>query len=68
MGQRSNRSPAGIDLNLPRAGGTVEFHLVAAFDTQLANMIGAFVIGGQPTGFDLFHFRIVDTTDIADGV
>ena len=44
--QAPHRSPAGRGLHLVHAGDAVQFALVALLHTQLANVVGAPVVGG----------------------
>src|SRR6185436_11317334 len=66
--QRADRAAAGIDLDLLRAGRAVQLLLVRALDAELADVVGALVVGRAAQALDALHVRVVDAADVADRV
>ena len=66
--ERADRAPPGVDLHLLGAGGAVQLLLVGALDAELADVVRALVVGGEPLRFDALHVGVVDASDVADRV
>ena len=60
--------PAGVDLDFLDAGRPVQLALVGELDADLADVVGALVVGGLVPLVDAHQVAIVDAPDVADDV
>ena len=66
--QRADAAPAGVDLDLLEAGGAVQLALVGRFDADLADVVGAAVVGVDALVLERRLVVLVDAADVADHV
>ena len=67
-GQPAHRVAAGRGFHLLDAGGAVQHAFVAAFHAQLADVVGAAVVGRLVGILDALFFLLVDAADVAHHV
>ena len=66
--QRADGAAAGVDLDPLAAGGAVQVLLVGALDAELADVVGALVVGRGALRLDAVHVGLVDAPDVAHRV
>ena len=66
--QAAHGAAVGAGLHLLEAGGAVQFGLVALLDAELADVVGAAVVGGVLRIVDGGLLALVDAADVADQV
>jgi hypothetical protein len=64
--QRAHSAAAGVDLDLLDAGRAVQLTLVGELDADLADIVGALVVGALAPLVDAYEVAIVDASDVAD--
>ena len=67
-GQRAHGAAARVDLHLLDAGGAVQLAFVGQLDADLADVVGALVVGGLLPLLDPLDVAVVDAADVADHV
>ena len=58
--------PAGVHLDFLHAGRAVQLALVGQLEADLADVVGALVVGGLVPVVDPVDIAIVDAADVAD--
>ena len=66
--QRAHRAARGVDFDLLPARGAMQFALVRQLDADLADVVGALVVGGCVPLGDALDVVVVDAADVADDV
>src|SRR6185295_14131519 len=66
--ERADGAPARVDLDPLGAGHAVQLALVGPLDAELADVVGALVVGGEAEAVDAAQVRVVDAADVADRV
>jgi len=66
--ERAHRAPAGVDLHVLDAGRAVQLALVGELDADLADVVGALVVGSLVPLLDASNVAVVDPPDVADDV
>ena len=66
--QRAHRAPARVHLDLLDAGRAVQLALVGKLDADLADVVGALVVGGLLPPGDALEVAVGDAPDVADHV
>ncbi len=66
--QRAHGAPAGVDFDLLEAGLAVQVALVGRLQPQLADVVGALVVGGAVPLLDAAEILVVDAADVPQHV